>query len=530
MRVLFAPLRRTEPATRRPAQSAGQPAFRSPCRLSRSPYCSACSTGPARRRWPPSAYCTWFNRRRAGQARPARTTTIEDRHFPRQTHRGARAEEAKYRDVEYSLRITTRSVDPKTQKDLPAIQSQETRRVVLQGNLIWFSGESTRRVFDADFARDEVSAYDGRQTLTVLAGNSANIHLGRFEHADIYPAHTISLIHYRLNFPLSVYLSGDEGIHSHPKLRHLPRSRGSIYEFAKVEARVEGEDQLDGLRCLKLRVNRWYSSNDVPVLQYLWLAPERNYHCLKEQLSWPSSHFGDFPMHEMHVDKLREIAPGLWFPVRITVIDYDRQALQQKKSVIESRTETIVARADPRPHHDVAFFRHVVIPAGLPVFTIRDRAIVGASLPEPIADEAKEKAKLEEIVARVREEEQRYTDLEVTASADFKNVGVNMLMEGLITEQKRQARSVVHGQLAFFTQRDSDIALGHEPSERSEVQALDGEWTRTLRHSVGQGRERRWASLRKGGGGKTEGRHEGVPALRPHTFLLREQLALRAAC
>ena len=72
----------------------------------------------------------------------------------------------------------------------------------------------------------------------------------------------------------------------------------------------------------------------------------------------------------------------------------------------------------------------VEIPAGLPVFTIRDGKLVGSSLPEPIGDEAKEKAKLEEVVAKVREQEQRYADLEVKARVDYKHLGSDHLHGG----------------------------------------------------------------------------------------------------
>src|SRR5262249_7617009 len=93
-----------------------------------------------------------------------------------------RSEEEKYRDIEYSLRITTRKLDPKAPDGPGEIQSQETRRVVLQGDRVWFRSESTTRVFNTDQRRQEFSAYDGERTRSVIAGNSANIHLGRFEH------------------------------------------------------------------------------------------------------------------------------------------------------------------------------------------------------------------------------------------------------------------------------------------------------------------------------------------------------------
>jgi hypothetical protein len=57
-------------------------------------------------------------------------------------------------------------------------------------------------------------------------------------------------------------------------------------------------------------VDRWYQPNQPPVTQYLWLAPERNYHCVKEESQW----------HEMRVEELREGAPGRWFPAKIVVL------------------------------------------------------------------------------------------------------------------------------------------------------------------------------------------------------------------
>ncbi len=434
-----------------------------------------------------------------------------------------RAEEQKYRDIEYSLKLTTRKADPKAPADPGEVQSQETRRVVLQGDRVWFRGESTSRVFKTDRRRQEFSAYDGERTRSVIAGNSANIHLGRFEHPDVYPAHTVPLIHYRLNFPLSVYLSGGDAIHAHPKYGHFMRESGSVTEFTKVEAHVEGEEQVDGLRCLKIRVSRWYYSKSEPALQHLWLAPERNYLCIKERLYWPQSMFGDLPMHEMRAADLHEIAPGIWFPTKITTIDYDREALRQKKQVVGSRTETVVEKAGLGPRHDLVFFQDVQIPAGLPVFTIQDGKIVGSSLPEPIGDEAKEKAKLEEVVATVREQELRYADLEVKARVDYKHVGSDMFMEGIISEQTKADRSVLRGALAYFTEHGSYATLGGLRSEQNELQAFDGQWTRAIHRSVQDDQqERRNASLRKGGGGKAEGRHDGIPVLRPHTFLVRD--------
>ncbi len=432
-----------------------------------------------------------------------------------------RTEEAKYRDLEYALRITTRKVDPKAPDGPADLQSQETRRVVLQGDRVWFHGESTARVFKTDRLREEFSAYDGEQTRSVIAGNCANIHLGRFEHPDVYPAHTVPLIHYRLNFPLSVYLSGRDAIHAHPKYGHFTHEGGSAAEFTKVEANVEGEEQLDGLRCVKIKVHRWYYSTDAPAIQYLWLASERNYVCIKEQMSLPKSMFGDLPLHEMRVDALRQIAPGVWFPARITVVDYDNEALRQKKLAIGTRTETVVGKVKLGPHYDLAFFRDVPIPAGLPVFTIRDGTLVGSSLPQPIADEATERAKLAEVVAKVHEQELRYADLEVKARVSYTHLGSDMFTEGITADETKADYSVLQGTNAYFTEHGRYATLGGDRGVLNQVVAFDGQWTRLVR-SVGDEKEPAYASLRKGGGGKAEGRHDGVPVLRPHTLLVRD--------
>ena len=103
------------------------------------------------------------------------------------------------------------------------------------------------------------------------------------------------------------------------------------------------------------------------------------------------------------------------------------------------------------------------------------------------------------------------------------HVGSGILIEGIITEQTQADRSVLHGTSAYFTSRDRYATLGGHRSEQNQVQAFDGQWTRTLRRSVQDDqKEQISASLRKGGGGKAEGRLDGIPVLRPHTFLVRD--------
>ena len=269
---------------------------------------------------------------------------------------------------------------------------------------IFFRKQAHERVLATKSVRAEISAYDGEQTRTVVSGNCVNIHLGRFEHPDIYPAHCLSLAHYLVNFPLSAFLRGTEAIHAQPKYPKSVRDTGLVYDFTRVEAHLEGEEFVDGLRCVKVRVNRWYSSRSQPDVLHLWLATERNHFCVKGRLSWPKSEFGVGTAHEMHVNQMRELAPGLWFPTKMTVVEYDRQAFEQKKQVVSKLTELSVEKVDLTPHHDQAFFHDVELPADLPVFTIKDGTLLGSTLPEPIDDEAG-KAKFADVIRQVTEHE-----------------------------------------------------------------------------------------------------------------------------
>jgi thiol-disulfide isomerase/thioredoxin len=433
-----------------------------------------------------------------------------------------RAQEAKYRDIEYVVKITTRAADRQSPDQSPEVTSLETRHVVLEGDRILLRKDARERVLATKVHREELSTYDGERTRTVVAGNCVNIHLGRFEHPEVFPAHSLPLAHYRVNLPLSTYLSGTEAIHAHPKYPRFVRESGSVYEFTKVETYFEREEMIDGLRCAKIRVNRWQYSKDVPALQYLWLATERNDFCVKEQVSWPKSMFGDLILHEMHVDQMREVAPGLWFPMKLTVVEYDPQAMTQtKKQVVARRIEMTIDKVDLGPRHDDAFFREVAIPADLPVFTIKDRTLAGARFPEPVGGD-QEKTKLAEVVARVAVQEKRYPDLEVKARVVYKFLSSSLVMEGIITEETREEHSILRGPLAYFTSRQRHGTLGGQRSEGHRVEAFDGEWTRMVNQTKRDaGDTQVWASLRKGGMDKAEGRHDGVPVYRPHVLMQR---------
>ena len=122
----------------------------------------------------------------------------------------------------------------------------------------------------------------------------------------------------------------------------------------------------------------------------------------------------------------------------------------------------------------------------------------------------------------MREQERRYDDLEVEARETYRHVGTDLFMEGIITQQSKTLRSVLRVPLAYFTSNESFTEAGGTRSESAEVEAFDGQWTRILRRDTRDRKEgHNLATLRKGGDGKAEGRHDGIPVLRPHTFAVR---------
>ena len=71
-----------------------------------------------------------------------------------------RAEEEKYKNIEYVLQMTTRQVDPKALEVPGEVTSQISRNVVLEGDRIFLRDEVSGRHFKTDRRTELVSAYD----------------------------------------------------------------------------------------------------------------------------------------------------------------------------------------------------------------------------------------------------------------------------------------------------------------------------------------------------------------------------------
>ena len=190
---------------------------------------------------------------------------------------------------------------------------------------------------------------------------------------------------------------------------------------------------------------RWYQPNNPPFTQHLWLAPERNYHCVREEYQ------RGIRCTDAHARAARggarDLVPGE---------DHGRRPAprtgQGSDQAVVSRTETAVEQIELAPRHEAAFFRDVAIPADLPVFTIKDRKLVGSMLPEPFDDDWG-RTEAGELAARVAEQENRHDDIEVRARAADEVSSLVRAPRTSATTRSSEQRSIVRGDLAYLESR-----------------------------------------------------------------------------
>ena len=191
---------------------------------------------------------------------------------------------------------------------------EETNRTVTLGDRFYFSGEDATSLASAEKIRGKRTwVFDGSQTVAIEDGNSATVYQGRYEPGQFLPPHCWGIFQLEVHFPLSVYLQGTEAIKSYRKAPRPSREVGDIFEFNKVESQVLGEETIDGLDCVKVRVKRWYYTSQPPALQDLWLAKQRNLHVAQCRISG-SENGKEVPSDVTRVTKWREAAKGIWLP------------------------------------------------------------------------------------------------------------------------------------------------------------------------------------------------------------------------
>ncbi|QDT50103.1 Regulatory protein BlaR1 [Symmachiella dynata] len=427
-----------------------------------------------------------------------------------------REQERRYHNLETVVRQTTGYEEGKW-----TIQSQtETNRAIRQGELLFFEGKDVTRLSEGGGGKIQrrVSAFDGRRTVSIEYDRCANIHLRRYEPSEMLPPHTWGLLGLDVNFPLSIYLQGGAALDTHPKVRRYPFPMGYGFEIYKTHCEHVGTEQVGNFQCEKIRVRCWnrHSVKDRPSIEYLWLTPERNYHCVKSQRVIDIAG-KEHPIMESTVEEFSEIAPGLWLPKLVSGRRFDRKSIKQGQPKA-TQTETLkLKNAQLDPKYPAAQFS-VTIPDNMDVFTIDADGITdGPHHPQP-ATPAKSTT-LAEIIATLRQHEALYEDIDYTVAERwfthepvFNTISPNEINDRWIVQKLSKRRRSVSADGNRYFEQESDLPGRNGPYTVRRLAAFDGQWTR----SVTRNNRRDEKSFRVIGA-YLSGR-KSFPIYRPHTI------------
>jgi hypothetical protein len=255
----------------------------------------------------------------------------------------------------------------------------ESSRFVYQGDLFFFKREWTTESRSGEVGRfDAVKGFDGEMTRAVEQGKIANLIEGRKEDPRFFRPHNILLKKAFVTFPLSEYLEGGDALKAYRSYRSF-----------NVTVELLGQEVLDGSRCFKVQVRTWNDGQEPEKggRRLLWLAIDRNYLPIRTEAY--ASRVGGKLVEFGRVERLEEIAPGIWFPMKASIVVYDEPALRQGKSVVAGTDTFTVKRVSLDPNYGIDLFRDIKIPDGAAVYEVDDGEIVRSyrqgetNLPKP---------------------------------------------------------------------------------------------------------------------------------------------------
>lgn len=390
-----------------------------------------------------------------------------------------RENEARYHSLETVVRIRTKW---EAEPQLSVNQQEEIRHTFEHGELFWFHSEETHTLASGERIKSErLTAFDGEFTRSIEFGNSVNVHTGRYEPPRMVPPHGWAIFQLRVSsLPLSVYLSGMRAIQEHPKAFHSPAQRGRTFEFVKVETEIEGEETIDELKCVKLRCRCWNRDGEAPTTELLWLATERNYLCVRSQW-FIDAVDRERPFQVSKVTEMREVAHGLWLPMRVEVRHAKRDSQGKPAADVDSIETWTVEKANDHPEDLSGRLRDVKLPADLPRFDIGEDGRLDTSGVDLAKAEPRDPRELAEIIDKLREEERRYERLDVSLSLKYRTFGAeNFGMSGVHLTSKTNERTVAMRGKLFSTHRLEYHTAGMGDRIGAETSAWDGHWLRRL--------------------------------------------------
>lgn len=426
-----------------------------------------------------------------------------------------REQERRFRHLETVLR---QEVDYEPGKWTVASQIQENH-TIRQGELLYYEGKDVTRMQTGEkMTPRRVSAYNGTRTVSIENDNCANIHPRRYEPSQVLPPHTWGIFNLYVNFPLSIYLQGGKALDAHPKVRRLPSPMGTVFEIYKTESEWLGTEKVGEFKCEKILVQRRHRLDDKPLMEYLWLAPERNYHCVKSQRIF-NFKGKDYVSWESNVKEFLELVPGLWLPKLVNAKRYDFQALKRGEQKAKETRTLRLKKVKRNQIYPLSQYTPKV-PDGLDVFTIGPEGLTdGPHHPHPIA--LQKSTTLPKIIENIRKKESLYRNLEIVVAEKYlvHRAVMNLLRPGntlgdsswAYQKSTKRRRSICKNGRCFLGQeRETSSRNGANTSR--DISAFDGLWSRMAGKSNKDDPKTflvRWAGME---------RRNNVRIDRPHTM------------
>ena len=148
----------------------------------------------------------------------------------------------------------------------------------------------------------------------------------------------------------------------------------------RVRFRYCGDQDVNGHPCIKVRGDVLPAGHDQPHSSFvMFLAADRNHIPIRIEHYGGNFGYRLMPAGLSRCDDLREIAPGVWYPFRVTELGFDNGiAAAQGWVVLNWRRDATIESVSLAPKVDEAIFRGAIVPAGTPVQVLdEDRQYVG---------------------------------------------------------------------------------------------------------------------------------------------------------
>ena len=406
-----------------------------------------------------------------------------------------RLEEDRYQDYATTVRTSQELDSPDPNQDdlqgtarisISHLTNTNTQRI--KGPQFTFVSDHVAGLSSGDrITRRRQTVFDGTKTISVNADSSATVSLRSAEPHQLLPPHCWGIFHFKIGAPLSTYLSGTDALRSHPKVAHYPVELGTNHELSKVEAEVVGEERIELLDCTIVRVQCWHTSGSELVIQYLWLARNRNFHVARSRTANVRNGV-EYPHLESVVKKWRKGAADVWYPKLVEVRNISPEAIAKKASdkILERLT---IENVELNPKPTEAEFRLPEIPESLPRFAINEKGILIDSPHHPTPLKENSSTTIESILERLAEEEKQYDPCDIKGIIRYDNPNSQEILNDMTSRIETRLRTVLDGPRRYRFGEESRTPFVGSFNSTVNFQAFDGAtyrfFSQTLVSNVG---------------------------------------------